>query len=139
MLFFLVGKYHVHQIGFPRASSRSPSGVRQGVVQTCPIKSVAFLMGKDWFSTSARQRWSMLKVSSSLLKKWHVRIVARAAPRLDFRKCQFSSWESDSSSPPATCPPQPYMPRAWAATGVTCENITFAVGKVTISNNGGLH
>ena len=49
MVFFIVGKRHVQQIGFPRTSLRSHRGVRQGMAGTCPIKSVAFLVGKEWF------------------------------------------------------------------------------------------
>ena len=91
MVFFIVGKRHVQQIGFPRASSRSPRSVRKGIARTWPIENVVFLVGKEWFGAWARQRPSLLKVSAPLLKKYHVCRVVRAAPRLCFRKCQFSS------------------------------------------------
>ena len=87
---------------------------------------------------SAHQGPALLKVCSPLLKKWHVCTVAWAAPRQNFRKCQLPRWESDNYSPPATCLAQPYMSRAWAATGVPCKNNHFLIGKVTIRNNGSL-
>ena len=47
MCFVVVGKSHVQQIGLPGASSRSPRSVWQSTAGTCPIKSVACLIGKD--------------------------------------------------------------------------------------------
>ena len=49
MVYFILGKRHVQQIGFPRASSRSPRSVRKGIARTWPIENVVFLIGKGWF------------------------------------------------------------------------------------------
>ena len=49
IVYFIVGKRHVQQIGVPRASSRSPRTVRKGIARQSPIENVVFLVGKEWF------------------------------------------------------------------------------------------
>jgi len=46
---FLLETCHLQTKGFPRASPQSPRIVRRGTAGTCPMKSVAFLVGKGWF------------------------------------------------------------------------------------------
>ena len=46
---FLLETCHLQTKGLPRASPQSPRIVRRSMAGTCPIKSVAFLVGKAWF------------------------------------------------------------------------------------------